>query len=296
MKNIKQLLFLTVIALTVMSCGKDSDPVPEPEHVYSFFVAGHTYGKPGTHDIGFYPLFRNEFDAIRSYPDMTFGVLTGDIVQHSDEESWDTIDRELELLDLPVYFAPGNHDTYNYELYKQRYGDPEHNYRTYGTFSQDKDVFILLDANLDNWNISGDQLMFLQEVLDENRGKVNHVFVFIHQLIWWDDDNEFKNIVINWPPYTPDTTNYWGTVEPLFQNYPAPVIFFAGDLGATEPATPYMYYQSNNITYIAGGMGTGINDNYLFVTVNSKGTVEYDLIALQGDRHRFGKLEDYILP
>jgi len=294
MKKAHLFLYIIVTSMIVASCGKEPEPIPDT--TYSFFVAGHTYGTPGGNDIGFYPFFKNEFDAIRSYPRMIFGILTGDIVQISNEESWDTIDSEIKTLGLPVYFAPGNHDTYNYELYRERYGDPEHNHRTYGSFRQHNDVFILLDANIDNWNISEDQLDFVQTVLEENKGTVSHVFVFVHQLIWWDEHNEFQNIVINWPPYTPDTTNYWGTVEPIFQHYPAPVLFFAGDLGANKPATPYMYYESGNVTYIAGGMGAGIDDNYLFVTVDMAGNVNFDLIALQGDRHRFGNLEDYVLP
>ncbi len=74
------------------------------------------------------------------------------------------------------------------------------------------------------------------------------------------------------------------------------VFLFAGDLGATKKATPYMYYKDNNITYIGGGMGSGLNDNYLFVSVDEDGSVQFDLIALQGNRNRFGKLEDYVLP
>ena len=294
MSKINAFLFILIASLIVISCkNKDS---PEPFNKYSFFVAGHTYGKPGGDHLGFHPPFKSEFSFIQMYPNNLFGILTGDIVQHSNEESWDIIDGEIEELGLPLFFAPGNHDTYNYELYKQRYGDPENDYRTYGYFRQENDIFILLDANLDEWNISNEQLIFLQNALDSNMNGLNNVFVFVHQLIWWDEYTVFKNIVTNWSPYTPDTTNYWGTLETIFQNYQTPVFLFAGDLGANDPATPYMYFEDNNITYIAGGMGSDNNDNYLFVSVDKYGVVDFDLIALQGSRDRFGKLEDYILP
>jgi len=282
------------VLIFIISCNSESEHTyVEP---YSFFVAGHTYGKPGTNTIGFHPPFKNEFDSIKSYPKMSFGILTGDIVQHSNEESWDAIDIDIEELGLPVFLVPGNHDIYDNDLFAQKYGDPEHNQRTYRYFLRNKELFVLLDANIDNWSISGDQLSFLQQALELHRGRVNSVFIFVHQLIWWDDDSVFDSVVTNWPPYTPDTTNFWGTIEPLLQDYASQVYLIAGDLGANKPAEPYLYYKKDNITYMAGGMGSGINDNYLIVSINEQGQVSFDLIALQGERNRFGKLEDYVLP
>jgi len=284
------ILIFSFTIITVVSCKKEI-PIK-----YSFFVAGHVYGKPDRDTLGFHPPFKEEFDFIRSYPEISFGVLTGDIVQHSNAESWDVIDFEIEELGLPIFFAPGNHDVYNYKLYKQRYGDPEYNYRTFRYFNHQDDLFIILYANIVKWNISGEQLDFLKDVLNNNKGVVKNVFVFVHQPIWLNQHTVFKNIKHNWHPLTPDTTNYWRDMEPDFQDYPAPVYIFTGDLGANKGATPYMYFKDSNITYIGGGMGSGINDNYIFVSKDMHNVIHFDLIALQGDRNRFGRLEDYVLP
>jgi 3',5'-cyclic AMP phosphodiesterase CpdA len=227
---------------------------------------------------------------------MLFGVLTGDIVQHSSVDSWDAIDKEVEELGLPVYFVPGNHDIYDNDLFAQRYGDKTHNLRTYRYFQFNHELFIILDANIDDWSIAGDQLSFLSDILNLYDGKVNTVFVFVHQLIWWSENSVFSSVVTNWPPYTPDTTNYWNTIEPIFQNYNAPVYIIAGDLGANKPAEPYLYFKDENIIYIAGGMGSGINDNYLIVDVDKQGQVILNLVALQGNRNRFGEINTYVLP
>ena len=290
MRKIGFLIFIVLF----LSCSREKKNTGMQP--YAFFVAGHTYGKPGTDSIGLHPPFKNEFDSIKSYPNMQFGVLTGDIVQHSSEESWDAIDKELKELGLPVYFVPGNHDIYDNNLFSQRYGDAENNYRTYSYFRFHSELFILLDANIDNWSISGEQLSFLSDVLDKHKGKVKTVFVFVHQLIWWSENSVFNSIVTNWPPYTPDTTNYWGTIEPLFQNYTSPIYLIAGDLGANKPAEPYLYYTDENIHYLAGGMGSGINDNYMIIDIDGQGQIELHLLALQGDRSRFGRIETYMLP
>ncbi len=288
-------LMVIVIAL-LSSCVKDEMPSPPPQ-AYSFFVAGHSYGNHLADNIHLHPPFADQFSYIREYPDISLGFLSGDIVRESNVESWDAVDEDILSLEIPVYFAPGNHDVTNRELFESRYGDPLNNMRTYRYFTNEKDLFIILDSELDEWNISGEQFTFLKTVLNENYETSRNIFVFVHALIWWNDENIFQNIHTNWwPPFIPDTTNFWTNVEPLFRNISNPVYLFAGDLGANEQATPFMYYKEANITYIAGGMGNLVDGNFLFISLNSAGDVTFDLTALQGDKHRFGKLEDYILP
>lgn len=296
-KQILSLFLQTLIVIALLSsCVKDEMPNPPPR-AYSFFVAGHSYGNHLADNIHLHPPFADQFSYIREYPDISFGFLSGDIVRESNVESWDAVDEDMLSLEIPVYFAPGNHDVTNRELFETRYGDPFNNMRTYRYFTNEKDLFIILDSELDEWNISDEQFIFLKTVLNENYETSRNIFVFVHALIWWDDENIFQNIHTNWwPPFIPDTTNFWTDVEPLFHNISNPVYLFAGDLGANEQATPYMYYKEANITYIAGGMGNLVDDNFLFVSLNSAGDVVFDLIALQGDKHRFGKLEDYIFP
>ena len=57
-----------------------------------------------------------------------------------------------------------------------------------------------------------------------------------------------------------------------------------------------MYFKKGNISYIAGGMGQKIDDNFVIVEVDEDGSVNLELVALQGDKDRFGDLEGYQLP
>lgn len=274
------LLILTIACL--WSCT-------ERDEAYSFFVAGHTYGSPGADNPGLHPPFIKEFDRINKDPSLLFGVFTGDIVRRSDTASWDTVDRQLDRLEKRVYFCPGNHDTYNRPLYEERYG------RTYYSFSRGNDLFIVLDGSLDRWNISGKQQEFLVSELEKPDPGRQNIFIFIHQLVWWDEGNIFSSVKLNWPPYTPDTTNYWSEIEPLLQGLPAPVYLFAGDLGASTKASPVLYYPDRNITYIGSGMGSIVNDNYIIVRSEGKHKVSFELLALGNDVQRLGKLEDHVL-
>ena len=265
---------------------------PGEKEPYSFFVAGHTYGYPDTNfsNLGIHPPFKAYFPKIKKDPAIKFGVLTGDIVIEATEGKWDAVEEDLSQLDMPVYFAPGNHDIYKRELYIDRFGDP------YFSLVYNGDLFIILDPNLDRWSISGDQLKFLKKTIRKNKRKVKNIFVFMHQLLWWKEKNIFRNIHLNYPPYTPETLNFWSKVEPLFHRISNDVYLFAGDLGAHKNATHYMYYHYDNITFVASGMGSMTDDNFIIVDVDKEGGVSFRLIALQGEEKRLGKLEDYTLP
>lgn len=76
----------------------------------------------------------------------------------------------MNLLGVPVYYVAGNHDVKDRPLFESRYG------RTYKSFYKNNDLFIILDPNIDGWNISGDQLIFLDSTLN-NLKKIQSIFL-----------------------------------------------------------------------------------------------------------------------
>ena len=107
------------------------------------------------------------------------------------EQNWNEVDVDINELGLPVYFAAGNHDMTDRALFESRYG------QTYYSFVHQSDLFIVLDPNIDEWNISGDQLQFLQSVLNDEGQNINNIFVFFHQLLWWEPNNIYQNVSLN---------------------------------------------------------------------------------------------------
>ena len=274
-----------ILLLILFSCGKE-----KTIKKYSFFVAGHTYGEPRVDNIGFHPPFKNKFNFINSNKLIEFGVLTGDIVITSTNKNWDEIDNDLELLKSPVHFAVGNHDIDNPEIYRSRYG------QTFKSFIHNSDLFIILDPNIDNWNISGEQLLFLENTINKNHLNVDNIFVFFHQMLWWESNNIFKNIKMNSITGRSNKINFWTQVEPLFNSLKNKTYMFCGDMGAWNNGNEFMYYSYDNITFVGSGMGAGIKDNFIIVDINDT-TVNFRLIALNGDNvNSLGYLTDYILP
>jgi hypothetical protein len=198
---------------------------------------------------------------------MVMGILTGDIVQSSTAQNWDDVDTSLKRLDVPIYFALGNHDMQDRTLVENRYGV------TYSSFMREKDLFIILDPNLANWNIEGDQLDFLKKTLDESGSDANNIFVFFHQLIWLN----YKHPLGNNPPNSvegkADVLNFWTELEPCFKALDKPVFFFAGDVGALSYSPTLMYYKEGDLTYISSGMGVSGKGNFVVVEVSENGKV-----------------------
>ena len=284
-------IFLFLV-LVLFSCNKNEQETPdESPIIYSFFIAGHTYGTPGADNIGVHPPFKNKFDLIQSDGHIDFGVLTGDIVITGTEQNWNEVDNDIIDLGLPVYFAAGNHDMTDRVLFESRYG------QTYYSFVHQSDLFIVLDPNLDEWNISDNQLQFLENALNSEAQNVNNIFVFFHQVLWWEPDNIYQNVTLNSLAGRADTINFWNEIEPLFNGLPKPVHMFAGDVGAFNTGSEFMYHKYENITLIASGMGGNVRDNFIIIDVHEDASVSYRLIALNApDISALGDLEDYTLP
>lgn len=261
----KQLTYSILLLFCSHSYGQDS---------YSFFIAGHTYGEPGVNNIGLHPPFVAHFDSINANTNIEFGVLTGDIVSPNPiAQDWDEVDANLSTLNVPIYFAPGNHDMENRPLFESRYGD------TYYSFKKGKDLCIVLDPNLENWNISGNQLTFLKTTISD-LSEVRNVYVFMHQLLWQEPDNKYSYITVNSYAGKASSINFWNEIEPLFYNNGHQTYFFAGDLGAGDWSSDFAYDRYDNINFIASGMGGPYGDHYLVVNVDTVGNLTYDFNCL----------------
>jgi len=286
------LLFYLILIISNGCVNKeDSNETEDSNVLYSFFAAGHTYGKPYVDNVGFHPPFKQKFDLIRKNKNIEFGVLTGDMVIEGTELNWEEVDSDIALLEVPIYKVVGNHDMSDRDLYESRYG------KTYYSFTNHQDLFIVLDPLIDGWSIKGDQLDFLKNTLHSHKDSVDNVFVFFHQLIWRNSENIYKNIWLNSFYGKNVPINYWDEIEPMFRSLKNSVFMISGDVGAFYTGDEFVYHQYENITLIASGMGAGVRDNFIIINVNKNKSVDFDLIALNHneDIDALGRLQDYKL-
>jgi len=280
--NLYPFLLLTLI---IFSCRKD--PKIEVSYKYAFFVAGHTYGSPlSPPQFGLHQPFENHIPFINNYEKMNFGVLTGDVVNQSHQQFWDSARFQIDKLNMPIHISAGNHDRGEvFETLYQSY----YSYQLYG------DLFIILNTN--GWKVINEQKDFLEQTIKDKAENVNNIFVFTHELIWWSPNNIFGNVKINYLPNYPGSTNYWEDIFPIFDTLDNNITFFAGDLGATDQVTPYMYYKEKNITYIANGMGSYNNDNIIVVELDYNGHPHFKLYGINSSKPQIIEdIETYNLP
>lgn len=277
----KKIILIVLVISSLNNCFSQNN-------AYSFFVAGHTYGNPGSSSLGLFYQFVDLFPYIQSKQEIKFGVLTGDVVKNPSTEAWDAVDEDIADLGLPVYIAVGNHDMRDRQLYEQRYG------QTYYYFIYEGDLFIVLDPNIDNWNISPEQIDLINDALVENIGQIENVFVFFHQLLWWDSDNIYRDIKVNSTEGRAETINFWTEIEPLFNRLSKNVTMFAGDVGGGSWASNFMYDNYQNMTFIASGMGNHVNDNFVIVNVSENKQISYDVVCINEDEYDcLGDIEQY---
>jgi hypothetical protein len=263
--------FITGVFILFLSCLSFAQ---NDSTLYSFFVAGHSYGDAGVNNVGFHPPFKNKFSYINSRPEIKFGVLTGDIVAPNPvAQDWDEIDSDIISLGLPVYFTVGNHDMEDRPLFESRYGI------TYYDFVYENDLFIVLDPNIDGWSIKGVQLQFLKNVLNTKTQNVKNVFVFFHQVMWSTSSNEFNHIATNSGVGKIKPVNFWPDIVPLFNSLSNNVVMFSGDIGVSW-ADDITYDRYKNISFIATGMGHVDGENFVVVNVDTSKSIDYDIICL----------------
>ena len=266
------------------------------QDAYRFFIAGHTGGLSGLKNEGLHPPFMRTMDHYKSTANLNFGFLLGDMITRDPTaQDWQEVLSDVESFQIPVHFAPGNHDLEDLALYEEYIG------ARYYHFIYENDLFIVLDPLLDRWNISGDQLDFLQEVLDENYRRVDHIFVFFHQVLWWERENKYGKVRPNSKEGRADQINFWDTIVPIFHALPNRVTMGAGDMGGAPWSHSLMYDRNENIEFIGTGMGSGKADNFVVIDVDEKKNVSYEVVCLDTivyecmgpiENHHFGYTVD----
>ena len=188
----------------------------------------------------------------------------------------------------PFYVAPGNHDLDGSEYFL------DHFHQTHQSFIQQENLFVVLAPGQD-WALDDQQLNFLRSTVEQSKWDVENIFIFTHQLFWLEqDDQHFPGVSPNSWANKVNESNFWSEVKPLFSDFNGDVYCIAGDVGAFADSNAVVYERDGNLHFIASGMGGGKQDNYLIANIFSDASVEFDVIAINGDEpHALGDLTDY---
>jgi 3',5'-cyclic AMP phosphodiesterase CpdA len=215
----------------------------------------------------------------------SLAIIEGDIVPQDREDRYRFFFRQLAIVrgNLPLYFAPGNHDLYdksnNYSLEDfHTYCGPD-----FYWFSWGNSAFVVLnDAQS---TIGEDQFRWLEGILLQLKGRFNHIFVFMHA-----------------PPFDPRKGKNYSLQAPIAKRFMQLMERFRVDYVFSGHIHCYSREVINGVTYVgcpaAGGTprcadslyygyiqvvvrGQGLKDSVIKVEedwwLQLKGNIQYEL-------------------
>lgn len=174
------------------------------------------------HGLNTFKTLESVFSGIqRNYDDIDFLLLTGDISQTGDKQSYKILNTLLQQLKIPIFCVPGNHDTPGL-LQQVIPSCPNDSINTiqFGKFS-----LVLLDSHVENKHhgvISQDCLHQLEIYLRHNKGQfhiiaVHHPPVLINSK-WLDElglENKTELLTLI-EKYSQDTLVLFGHIHQEF--------------------------------------------------------------------------------
>lgn len=250
---------------------------------YSFFLIGHVYGNPESPSVYPSASFLSNIDML-NHNNASFFILMGDNFQKCEPDYIENFKKSiLSKIDVPVFNAVGNHDVGNRELYGSHFG------MTFYDFVYGSEMYIILDSEINQGEIAGDQLNYLnnavQNAIDAN--EVKNVIIIIHKLIWTVGDDELKPIYQNLNAQSGYAKNdeFQSIILPQFVRLSKTknVYVASGDIGVSW-SLPLFYHKDEryNITYVASGIGDTKRDAIIRVDI-SEGEVTFSPISLTGE-------------
>ncbi len=234
-----------------------------------FFIAGHTYGSIYDQDEIIYPKFYSWLNSNR--PKISKGFFVGDFIKNFNIENIYKFNKKISNLNFDTFYAPGNHEfdqENKIKLFKKYFG------KTYYSYQNNKNLFIVLNPYLNNWSIKNEQLIFLKKQINEYKSDVRNIFLIFHPAIF------FENYNIKIRPnsyYGYETNNFWTEIYPFLQNFKNNFYLISGDFGAYPNNKEFFCDKRENILFIGTGMGGGVNDNVL-VFQNQNNELIFDVV------------------
>lgn len=250
------------------------------DSAFSFVVGGHFYGSAKVNNFTPAATLMANLDHLNSQ-NPAFFLSIGDLFLNLETDLDNYHKTFFSKLEVPLFNAVGNHDISNRELYEEKFG------KTFFSFSIRNNLFIVLDTEINDGAIKGEQYLFFKSLAAEKFKTAKNIFIFTHRPIWTNDTEQLGAIFKgnNKSPQS-DFTN---SIKPLLK-ISKPVYWFSGSLG--QSTCSFFYHQESPfIYYIQSAIRDKYFDGILSVEIDKKDKVKFRTISLTG--HNLNKLESF---
>ncbi len=244
--------------------------------VYSFIVSGHFHG--ASTNVSTFPAstILSNLDTLNALHPL-FLMSLGDMFLDVNETYIHNYKKSLfDKLKMPLFNAVGNHDVSNGNRYEKEYGS------SYFTLKNGTELFIILNTEINDGSIKGDQFDFLVEAV-RSAGNYKNIFIFSHRPIWAENNSRYKNLFIGNTRTEIGRNNFEDVVLPLLMNYSKVKHFYwiSGSMAGGPASFFYDKDPVSTITYMQSAIRDQERDAVLQIFIN-KGVVRFNGISLTG--------------
>lgn len=241
-----------------VSCRKDNTPKPITQ-TYLHISHTRTNQDPEVHSA----LSTLVLDDV----DMTW--LGGDIGANTSFTSqyMDFYNSIFDFGSENTLWSLGNHDYANTVLVEQYTQRP-----TYYSYHKNGITYLVLDTQIDNCSVSGNQLELFQAVTDTIQ-ESSHLVILHHKLIWLydhptlhDEIDNISNGMFGTCGYCLHPNNFYSELYPTLVDVKqrgVSVLCIGGDIGAKTKQ--FSHQTQDGIHFLASGLDFSTEDNYILV-------------------------------
>lgn len=246
---------------------------------YTFVVSGHFFGE--THNESGLPtntLLAN-IDWLNNRDHLML-ITLGDVFRDVTRDPKYYESTFFSKLKIPMFNAVGNHDLTD-DVYQKKYG------KTHFYFFVNDDCHIILDTEMDNSDIEGDQLKMLEKAVKDakQRGSKN-LFVYGHRTIWSRNHPEMKDLFQDNTQAVSGNSNFIDDVRPVLDRLSTStnIYCFAGSLGKAPSSFFYHKEKGRNLYYICSAIRGLNHDAMLRVHRSATGKISFETYSLTGNK------------
>lgn len=252
--------------------------VADTSGTYSFIVSGHFHG--ASTNLSTYPassLLAN-IDTLNALKP-NFLMSLGDMFLDMDETYLNHYKKSLfEKLKMPLLNAVGNHDLSNGNMYEKVFG------RTYFSFTDQSELFIVLNTEINDGSIKGEQFEFLKVALNKAKLEgIKNIFIFSHRPIWAEENSRYKMLFEGNTRSQFGSPNFEKEIRPLLENSTLPVYWISGSLAGGPASFFYDKDTSFSITFMQTAIRDLPRDAVLQINVTD-GSISFKGISLTGQK------------
>jgi hypothetical protein len=285
-RKIKELLSTVAIAALLFSSMSaqvispfNKREVKDTSEKYSFIVSGHFHGSSTTRS--FFPAssLLASIDTLNKLAP-AFLMSLGDMFIDVDENYINLYRKSFfNKISFPLFNSVGNHDLANGNKYGAEFG------KTFSFFRLASELYIILDTELDDGSIKGEQLEMLKAAFKRaDDSAVKNIFIFSHRPVWAEEIPKYQPL-FKGNTRSAGKNNFIPEILPLLKtlSFKKQIIWMSGSTGGGPASFFYDRDPETNMIFMQSAIRDVHTDAVLRVKMD-KGKCTFQGISLTDEK------------